>query len=189
MDNDQSTQTDIDLALADISHVVDCLLRLSVTIRNPAPHDQFGSRPGTETIVAYEPYDIKHVTEKFPLIEEKLAKRLGKAMTHRRHFFKYREDHHARLAGCNLDDEGLAEGGDQTTVASSVPGHLKDTAEQDLVRGIEAQSVISRTSYAPSLDNSEELRVPPVPKEYLLGPFLCPFCYLMIEANSRNDWK
>ncbi len=136
MDNDQSTQTDIDLALADISHVVDCLLRLSVTIRNPAPHDQFGSRPGTETTVAYEPYDIKHVTEKYPLIEEKLAKRLGKAMTHRRHFFKYREDHHARLAGCNLDDEGLAEGGDQTTVASSVPGHLKDTAEQDLVRGI-----------------------------------------------------
>ncbi|KAI8954498.1 hypothetical protein F4801DRAFT_504788 [Xylaria longipes] len=50
VDDDESTQSSLDMALDDISHVVDCMLRLSVAIRNPAPHDQFMSRAGLETI-------------------------------------------------------------------------------------------------------------------------------------------
>ncbi|GAW16547.1 hypothetical protein ANO14919_059770 [Xylariales sp. No.14919] len=189
MDDDESNELDLDLALADVSHIVDCLLRLSVTIKNPAPHDQFMSKVELDIMAAYEPYDIRHIMEKFPLIEGKLSERLGRAMAHRRHFFKYRKDHHARVAGGIDDDDSLRQDGDQTTVASPVPGHLKDDAEGGSTIDLDDRSVHSMTSYAPSLNNSGELQVPPAPKEYLLGPFLCPFCYQMIEVDSRNEWK
>ncbi|KAI0411391.1 hypothetical protein F5X98DRAFT_383823 [Xylaria grammica] len=189
MDDYESNELDLDSALADISHIVECLLRLSVTIKNPAPHDQFMSKVELDMMTAYEPYYIRHIMEKFPLIERKLSERLGRAMAHRRHFFKYREDHHARLASGIDDDDSLGQSGDQTTVASPVPSHLKDVAEEDPTINSDDPSVLSITSYASSLKNSDELQVPQAPKEYPLGPFLCPFCYLMIEIGSRNEWK
>ncbi|KAI0861776.1 hypothetical protein F4860DRAFT_513568 [Xylaria cubensis] len=189
VDDDDSTQSSLDKALDDIGHVVDCMLRLSVAIRNPAPHDQYMSRAGLQTLAYYEPYDIRHVQEKFSRIENKLAARLGAAITARRHFFQYREDHHARLSNGIGDDDSLTESGDQTTHASSIPERLKDTLDEDPLIGLDVQSVVSATSYAPSSYNVDELRVPPIPKEYLTGPFLCPFCYLIIEINSRYDWK
>ncbi|KAI0869690.1 hypothetical protein GGS24DRAFT_511705 [Hypoxylon argillaceum] len=186
-DDGESSQSSLDLALADISHVIDCLFRLSITIRNPAPHDQFMSRAGAETLGYYEKYDISHVQEKFPRMGLQLAERLGRAITYRRHFFKYREDHYVRISG-GIDDDGGPDN-DQTTVASSVPEHQKDSLGENPLIDLDARSDISRTSYAPSLNNEEGLRVPPIPQQYLDGPFLCPFCYLMIEVNSRNDWK
>ncbi|TGJ81112.1 hypothetical protein E0Z10_g7669 [Xylaria hypoxylon] len=148
VDDDESFQLDLDLALANVSHVVGCLLRLSVTIRNPAPHDQFMSRAREETMVALiEPYDIRHVLEKFPRIESELVERLGRAVTNRRHFFKYREDEHTRTASGIDHDDGLEEGGDQTTVLSSVPGNLKDAVKEHPV--IDADEVDPRKAYGP----------------------------------------
>ncbi|KAI0454723.1 hypothetical protein F5B21DRAFT_524327 [Xylaria acuta] len=188
VDDDESNQSSLDMALADISHVVDCLLRLSVTIKNPAPHDQIMSRAGSETMAYYEQYDIRHVREKFTRIENGLATRLGRAITNRRHFLKYREDHCARLSDGIGDDDGLAGNGDQTTEGSPVPRHLKDTLDGSPI-GLDVRSLVSGTSYASSLGNLDELTVPPIPKEYRAGPFLCPFCYLMVEVDSENDWK
>ncbi|KAI1735318.1 hypothetical protein F4680DRAFT_307303 [Xylaria scruposa] len=187
--DDESNQSGLDMALDDIGHVIDCMLRLSVAIRNPAPHDQFMSRPGLEAVAHYEPYDKRHVQEKFTQIGDRLAERLGAAITARRRFFRYREDHHTRLSSAIDGDDGITENGDQTTQASSVPGHLKDTLDESPIVDLDVRSVISATSYAPSSYNVDELRVPPIPKEYLTGPFLCPFCYLIIEVDSRNDWK
>ncbi|RWA07072.1 hypothetical protein EKO27_g8038 [Xylaria grammica] len=158
MDDDESNELDLDSALADISHIVECLLRLSITIKNPAPHDQFMSKVELDMMTAYEPYYIRHIMEKFPLIERKLSERLGRALAHRRHFFKYREDHHARLASGIDDDGSLGQGGDQTTVASPVPGHLKDVAEEDPTINLDDRLVLSMTSYASSPKNSEELQ-------------------------------
>ncbi|KAI0435610.1 hypothetical protein F4803DRAFT_300804 [Xylaria telfairii] len=186
--NDESNQSSLDMALADISHVVDCMLRLSVTIGNPTPHDQFMSRAGLETIPHFEQYDVRHVQEKFNRVEEALATRLGRAITVSRHFLKYRGDHHARISAGIGDDNGLPENSDQTTIASA-PGHYKDPLDEISICGSDDRSVISETSYAPSLYSIDELRVPPIPKEYLAGPFLCPFCYRMIEIDSRIDWK
>ncbi|KAI0183940.1 hypothetical protein EV127DRAFT_445570 [Xylaria flabelliformis] len=188
VEDDESNQSSLDMALDDIGRVVDCMLRLSVAIRNPAPHDQFMSRAGLEAVAHYEQYDIRHVQEKFTRIEDRLAERMGAAITARRLFFKYREDHHARLSSA-IDDDDLTENSDQTTQASSVPGHLKGALNESTMIDSDVQSVISATSYASSSTNIDELRVPPIPKEYLTGPFLCPFCYLMIKVDSRNDWK
>lgn len=187
-----SHDKELNQVFAQIGGVIDCLLRLSVTISNPAPHDRFKSRAGGQ-IGYYESWDIQHVLAKFPHIDTKLAERLGRALTQRRKYFKYREDHHCRLKeGLNGDEDGASRG-HATTLASSVPLHLKDVGptsqKVDLDILDDDHSELSATSYAPSTVDQSELRVPPIPKEYVDGPFLCPFCYVFITVDNRYEWK
>lgn len=176
--------------LPGIGNIIDCLLRFSVTISNPAPHDHFKSRAGIELSRHFERYDVMHVRDKFPRIKPKLAERLGRMLTYRRRYFKYREDHHTRLKQGlegDLDDEISV--GRGTTVASSLPQDLKDGAKTHLTVVNDDRSEISATSYALSALGGSDLRVPTIPKQYVDGPFLCPFCYVFISVGSRQDWK
>lgn len=176
--------------LSGVGNVLNCLLRFSVAISNPAPHDHFKSRAGIELTRHFEHYDVMHVRAKYPHMEPRLSERLGRMLTYRRRYFKYRADHHSRLRQGlegELDDgvsKGLA-----TTVASSLPSGLKDTAQTHLAVVDDDRSEVSATSYAPSTLDWSELRVPSIPKEYIDGPFLCPFCYVFISVDSRHDWK
>lgn len=131
--------------------------------------------------------------EKFPHLDAEFAERLGRALTQRRKYFKYREDHHCRLQqGLEGDDDGASKGR-ATTLASSVPLHLKDkgdtTLKLELVDLDDDRSELSATSYAPSTVDQSQLRVPPIPKEHTEGPFLCPFCYIFITVDNRREWK
>ncbi|KAK5988292.1 hypothetical protein PT974_12436 [Cladobotryum mycophilum] len=173
--DDASTELDMDLTLHEIGHVVDCLLRLSITIRNPAPHDQFKSRAGAGVIEYYEPYDIQHIREKYPHVDDGLIEKLG------------------------MDPDEWTDYADRrelaTTVASSLPEHLKDRHEKQYSAGNELaglddqMSEASKTSYAPSNADANQLHVPPIPKAHLEGPFKCPFCYVVISIDTKYAWK
>ncbi|QPC80095.1 hypothetical protein HYE68_010847 [Fusarium pseudograminearum] len=170
-----------------VSDVVNCLLRLSVAIRNPAPHDRFMTFSSSEAS-HYEPFDIQHVKNKFSDVEPFLADRLGKAISRRREYFKYRESHHLKLKQ-GLDS--VEEDGAESTVASSLPLHAKaagfnlDAMDEDGA----SNSGFTQTSFASSRADSDKLSVPPLPKEAEDGPFECPFCYMMITASSTDSWK
>lgn len=187
-DDGDFEKTELDKTLDSLSHVINCLLRLSVAIRSRAPHDEFISRVGEDLNENFAHWDAGHVQEKFPLVERGLANRLGRAISRRRQFFKYRDEHQSRLAE-GLDDMSL---GDQaTTVASSIPEHLKD-ASNDLISldlSFETRSDASRTTYATAGPDSTKLRVPPMPRDYIEGPFLCPFCHMIVSIETRDDWK
>ena len=189
--DDADGRSEISRILDDVGHIVDCLLRLSITIRNPAPHDHFKSRVGADLVGLYEQWDIKHIREKFPNALPGLAERLGKATARRRQYFKYREEHVGKLAeGLDAAEVAEGDGGDKaTTTASSIPNYLKGSHATDNFAESDAESNISRTSYAPSTASETQLRVPPLPKEYSDGPFQCPYCRMIVSINTRHDWK
>ncbi|EXM00559.1 hypothetical protein NOF04DRAFT_3558 [Fusarium oxysporum II5] len=181
--------TELDQTFVDIADVVNCLLRFSVAIRNPAPHDRFIKSHSIDTS-HYEIFDIQHVSSKFRTIEPLLAERLGKAISRRRQLFNY------RLADRTKLSQGLThEGGDAETIASSLPEYHKDVARGGQPLPINAigdegsDSGFSQTSYATSLADLDQCRIPPLPKESSEGPFECPFCYTIIFANTRSSWK
>lgn len=186
---DSSSKEIADL-LFGTGNIIDCLLRFSVTISNPAPHDHFKSRAGLELTRHFEPYDFKHVCDKFPRMNVKLAQRLGRMLTYRRRYFVYRKEHHNRLKQGieeDFDDNTSLEPG--TTVASSLPQGLKDGIQTHLTVVKDNRSEISATSYASSAPGGSDLRVPPIPKGYADGPFLCPFCFVLVSVDSRHEWK
>ncbi|PTB56173.1 hypothetical protein M431DRAFT_481612 [Trichoderma harzianum CBS 226.95] len=189
--DDADEQSEITNILGDIGHIIDCLLRLSITIRNPARHDQFNSRAGADTVSSYSEWDMKHIREKFDRLDGKLVDRLAMAMSRRRQYIKYREEHSKKLAHGLLDEPG--EGENATTIASSIPKKLKDEENTAIFTKMDAlldnMSEVSGTSYANSIAANNELRVPSIPREYIDGPFLCPICHTLIIINDRNSWK
>ncbi|KAF5675599.1 transcription factor [Fusarium denticulatum] len=203
LDDDENTpEIRLSTLCTDIAEVIDCLLRLSLAIANPAPHERFrklGAGPN-EDISFYEAHDVRYVQDKFPKISQDLPDVLGKFITRRRQFFKYRESHHAKLAA-GLD-QATHKDTSRTevvpnTVASSLPEHLKGPGVID--EDNRSDMVMSETSYATSagylmLEDGEmkpapPLKVPPRPPVADKGVFECPFCYRMISASSRGAWK
>ena len=194
-DDRSEDESELGRILADIAHTLDCLLRLSITLRNPAPHDRFRSRVVEDDLEHFAEWDTGHVQNKFPDIDANIAQRLGRAAVRRRQYFKYREEHSSKLAE-GLDDdrqEGATEGGSTrekaTTIASSLPNHLKDSFEEFADLADDSKSDVSRTSYAPSTADTSRLRVPPIPKAHLDGPFKCPFCCMIVSISIRKEWK
>ncbi|KAH7242650.1 hypothetical protein BKA59DRAFT_546922 [Fusarium tricinctum] len=187
-DDEDFDMSETEKTLDEIAHVIACLLRLSITIRNPAPHDQFLSRAEEGLIESFVHWDAKHVQEKFTNVDKTLADRLGRAMARRRLYFKYRKEHKHRLSqGLDQDEDEQA-----TTVASSLPEHLKEADDTRLDQfGIvdDGCSDTSATSYATSKPDSTQLRVPSIPKEYKDGPFKCPFCQMIVLIETRYAWK
>ncbi|KAF5724201.1 transcription factor Cys6 [Fusarium mundagurra] len=204
LDDDEniSPETILSMLCTDIAEAIDCLLRLSVAIANPAPHERFrnlGVGPD-EDVSFYKSHDVRYVQDKFPKISQDLPGVLGKFITRRRQFFKYRESHHAKLAA-GLDQESHKDTSRTeivpNTVASSLPEHFKGSGVID--EDNRSDMAMSETSYATSagylmLEDGEmkpapPLKVPPRPPEADKGVFECPFCYRMITANTRGAWK
>ncbi|KAI0095342.1 hypothetical protein F4814DRAFT_457698 [Daldinia grandis] len=96
-----------------MGHILDCLLRLSITIANLAPYNQFKSKADDSNFIDLPTqWDISHVKEKFPSLNDKIAERLGKAITFRCQYFKYREEHHKRFSKGIDGGGGVNEGVD-----------------------------------------------------------------------------
>ncbi|KAF5546497.1 zinc finger transcription factor ace1 [Fusarium mexicanum] len=190
---DESFQVDVP-GTSELSHIfaaiivdINCLLRLSVSIHNPAPHDRFKKASLTDTS-DYEPFDVQHVCNKHPEAPRPVAERLGKAISRRRQYFKYRELHHGKLtSGLELDDEGQI----QSTVASSLPKNLNANEPISMDKEVDnaSDSARSQTSWATSAANTDRPRIPALPAEAENGPFECPFCFMMVSVASRNDLK
>ena len=194
---DDLPSSELEQIAEDINDIVKCLLRLSVAIRNPTPHDRFAAALPVEAS-SYEPWDIQHFRSKFTGVTDIIAERLGKAISDRRQYFKYRQSHREKLAhGLDVNSGESASKGSIneaiSTLASSLPDHLKskmanlslDAVEEDAV----SDAGISQTSFASTNADATQLRVPPLPGHADHGPFECPFCFTMVTVTSTIAWR
>lgn len=181
--------TEMEQITVGIKDVVDNLLRLNMAIKNPAPHDRFAAGFDVNTVSVYEVHDSNHVKNKFPHLDPVVAERLGKSLSRRRQYFKYRKEHHENKArgieAENDDDHGAV----ASTVASSIPDYLKDGGSPRRYAGEYDVDFASQTSFASSVAQDGQLHIPLIPTEAADGPFQCPFCFMIITAKDRREWK
>ncbi|EKJ76392.1 hypothetical protein FPSE_03391 [Fusarium pseudograminearum CS3096] len=197
-DLDESTTAFPTLVL-DIGEAIDCLLRLSVAIANPAPHERFQKLGGgsSEDVSFFEPHDIAYVRDKFPKITDELANALGKFITRRRQFFTYRHAHHEKSASATTISVSNKETGSFHTESLAKFNPQAAVIDED----IRSDTGASHTSYATSagfnFEGTEQemrrptpaLSVPPQPSAAEDGIFKCPFCYKMVSAKTRTAWN
>jgi hypothetical protein len=188
-DDDELPKTELEQIAFSALDTVNCLLRLSVALRNPAPHDRFATSVPIDAS-HFESFDIQHVQAKFQKVDDILAQRLGNAISGRRQYFKYRESHHLKLAH-GLDPKDQGDG--KSTIASSLPGHIKSADFDNSLfatnEDAASEAGVSQTSFASSLTDTNSLRIPSLPKSAESGPFECPFCFMIITATNRMSWK
>lgn len=187
-----SSTTELDQHATVIADVITDLMQLSSTIGNPAPHDQFKLSQGIN-IEHYEKFDVEHVELKFPLADRYLTKRLGRAISRRRQYLRYREEHRIKLEKGLDPAEDIANEADGT-VASSIPSQLKSgpfilNANYDNYEN-HLDDAASQTSYASSAAGTTTLRPPPLPWDGHDGmPFECPFCRYFVLIDEELAWQ
>ncbi|KAL9093228.1 MAG: hypothetical protein Q9159_000405 [Coniocarpon cinnabarinum] len=106
---DEVNQNEEKELLEEIGACVTRLFRVSSIIRQAAPTDIFAKALSRNRYRFDDHYDIAHVGEMYPkLATAKLAwlqKRLGRAITQRRHYLSYVRDHREKLEGEFMSEE------------------------------------------------------------------------------------
>ncbi|OAQ96021.1 hypothetical protein LLEC1_03764 [Akanthomyces lecanii] len=187
--DEEGPETELQQITLHCKDIVDSLLGLSTTIRNPAPHDRFMAASTTDVSI-YEQHDINHVRELYNDLLPWQVERLGTAISTRRQCFRYRQTHHEKLAFGLDDEQDNRKEKAPSTLASSIPDALKTKALSALrEEEHDEQEYMSQTSFATSTGQGDARRIPPLPAEAETGPFECPFCYCVIVAHTRQEWS
>ena len=197
-EDEESRPTELEQIFLDIEQIVTCLYRLSMAVRNPTPHDRYTKAASIDTSF-YEPFDIEHVRQKFPMAKEFLVSRLGKAISRRRQYLKYRELHRAKLAKPSqplelqeivLPDKSVISSTKLTETTASAFVERTSTKEADFeFADMRSESGATQTSYATSSGSTTKVRMPPTPKGAANGqPFECPYCYMIDTVKDTRAW-
>lgn len=168
----------LSILLTDIGEAIDCLLRLSVAIANPALHDR-SRKLGTEpfkSLSLYEPYepkDIAHVRNQFPSIANELAIALGSFITRRRQSIKNGQAYLGKYWYTDADryDTTLVQ---KYTLSDAKTSQTTSTHHR-LFAGTDQTTSI--------------LGVPPLPSTTRHGMFKCPFCHRLTFAANQAAWE
>jgi len=182
------------------------LMKMSMVIRNSPARDDYlkaATRYPFDT-----KWDIGHVKEKHGSKKRSsdwLLERLGKAITRRRQYLKYREDHHGKLSRDWVNEvPEKAEINDEPakTVALTEATKYVENEDPNKRPGSEGGgSFRSQTSYEPTIvgeTTETRLTVPPPPKmafqeqgiPFAFGEvFQCPYCYTEQTVKNKAAWK
>ena len=193
--DDTAVETQLGQLTIYIKDIVTCLLRVATIIQKPAPHDRF-IKSGRFDQSFRQPWDKRHVEEKFVGIPEWISRRLGTAITRRRQFLEYRKSHHEQIAEIKEIDDFKTMERDGPVVSSlptvvkqdqGVRAFLQATATADH----QSDSGDSLTSYAETVAGEDVLLVPKMPEAAQEGGlFQCPYCYMILgNIHNRLQWK
>lgn len=180
----EDPQSEIEQLRESVATTINCLFEMSMLVRTPAQMDhRIGSNKAD--VAYFEPYDRAHVRNKFPKADVRLVSRLGRAITRRRMYLKYRERHAMKLRQ-GLDPGSIDENGSDIlseTVATAV-----QSPDVNFDDGT-SESGISDTSYARTLMSTGIDLIPAPPKAGRDGaPFVCPYCHFIITVTSTKSW-
>ena len=174
--------SEIEQIFRDASQIINSLYRLSMSVRNSLWNNRYIKSAKINTSY-FEPYDIFHVSQKFPEAQKFNIDRLGKATSRRRQYLKFREEHAAKLAYFK-DEHESAIAPSETTASGYGPQILTDIVVT------KNEDAPSETSYATSLGRPTSTRMPRMPKEAANEqPFECPFCHTVAIVKDTHGWR
>ncbi|CAG8953279.1 hypothetical protein HYFRA_00003486 [Hymenoscyphus fraxineus] len=181
------------------------LMRLSIIIRSSSTRDDYLKAASKYNTWSPLP-DIGHVREKHGSAKQSttwLIERLGRAITKRRQFLKYRVDHNDKMTGSDEVYETKREKPERTIMASTKATTYAGKNAIQIHRAPASDggnSLTSKTSYEPTNFAPEgatrNLSVPSPPKfafpEILFEygePFQCPYCFTEQVVKTKAAWK
>lgn len=203
MELDTIENNDFVALIIDISHIITCLYKLFIAIRNP-PRNKIHKLGSIKIPSIFETWDIQHISNKFPTAPAFLIERLGKANSTRRQLLQYYKNHHDKIARnvhsdhpltIHTDDLG-SEGQRSETISTALKSHttVSTIKPKPVVHETGSDGGHSQTSYATSANFSQHKRVtiPPPPdfeSAYDGKPFECPYCYSLVTVDNMRAWK
>lgn len=180
------------------------LSRMGTVLRNSPSRDDYLKATARYT---FDPrYDIGHVREKYGSAKgssEWLLERLAKAITIRRKYLKYRQEHHGTLslfwdAGVQGAEVELDEEAEKLiTQPKEILSNAKDASSRTGSGCIDLDlRYLTLNEANVSITDKDQLAFPSTPSMAFQGvrfefgePFLCPYCYTEQSVQDREAWK
>ncbi|ESZ95288.1 hypothetical protein SBOR_4315 [Sclerotinia borealis F-4128] len=174
------------------------LMKLSMVIRNSPDRDDYLKAATRYPFDAS--YDIGHVREKHGSakgIADWLVVRLGKAITRRRQYLKYRQDHHGKLTR-DWGETAVIDENKKTIASTEATDFIENTIPVQKDESELGSYFGSQTSYEATIvgEAAGRLKVPSHPKmafedvPFEFGsPFRCPYCFTEQIVENGSDWK
>ncbi|MCJ1388906.1 hypothetical protein MMC18_001757 [Xylographa bjoerkii] len=178
-----------------IKSAITNLFRTSMVIRNVPIEDDY-ARSATRYHLPTE-WDVRHVGDLFASAKKEkpwLVQRLGRAMTRRRQFLRYRAQHHEQLSAENIQEAGAAEGS-RNSLWTKAATYAADPSQSllDIINEAEkeVESNGSRTSYEPTVNEEASgiLNVPPLPygPDGMRVDYGEPFQSIVVRCETQED--
>ncbi|KAF3050885.1 hypothetical protein E8E11_010759 [Didymella keratinophila] len=178
---DLQGDTELNQLYASFKSAITSLMRLSMAVQEPAPNRRVRRIDKSH----FEQHDMLHVQAKFPSAPQYLAQRLGRAISSRRQYLTYREQHHDKLSK-GIDRLGLEAVRSEFTTNSTEATQLQRTVTLDVMD--DGDDTASMTSYATSVNAT--LKAPSLPKEaHEKEHYSCPLCFALIAIHTTTFWK
>ncbi|KAK8248582.1 hypothetical protein IWZ00DRAFT_508615 [Phyllosticta capitalensis] len=214
-DSQESTSQELELLSESIKLTVSCLYQLP--IRKPAPVDRLRDK-STGEMQYYEHFDTIYVMDKFPLLDQRVAARLGNLVTRRRRLLRYRESHARHLKGSRstggqhifkrtaqtgrasslrIGPESVTEQSSRTGASKSeatklVLGKMQSHLDNDLAALSNADAESTTSDFASEFTEESPVEIPPRPRNEKGQPmtsFECAYCRLLVFKHTEKDWK
>lgn len=211
--------TELEQLQHSINTYISGLYRISVVLRkNRNPLDRILKSAKIDTSF-YEFFDERHVLEKFPTADPTLVSRLGRAVSRRRKYLKYREQHRHKLSqpwdvgsvshdGKKTDRPVLGVDQKSSFIDIPAPSQLQPSGSRDsttastfYAQDILAWNVVENIDQLSEADTQsshgstssvqqDQLNIPPPPVASLEGKeFECPYCYTICRFLSSESWQ
>lgn len=135
--------------LESIKFTITCLYK--IPIRRPAPLDRLRTKTSIEASF-YQHFDVLYVMDKFPHLDQHVATRLGKMISHRRQILAYRESHDHSLDTANVEPRTAPFSSAITYLLDeSGPGVHKEGSGNEIVRSQAPSTLFTTPSKATTL--------------------------------------
>jgi nucleoside phosphorylase len=204
----------------EISGTITRLFRVSILIRQAAPTDLFAKALSRNRYRFNDQFDIAHVGEMYPKLAKDdnawLRQRLGRAITQRRHYLSYIQDHHEKLEDNHDKADSSAARSQAPVIKQSLASKpIPDTAsrpsfftkattvapkritpqnlvaqESDPEDDARSYTTVSR-SVDGDLESSTTVRIPKLDdvRDGNKKEFQCPFCFRIKTFKSERTWR
>ncbi|KAI5803588.1 hypothetical protein DFH27DRAFT_556308 [Peziza echinospora] len=204
---DSNSNTELELLSFTIHSTITNLYRI-IAFSRPLVHKDKKGKYQSIDVSAYRPFEIGHVSDKFPKAEKAIAERFAVANLERRQFLIYQQTHHLKLSATTVEEGDDADDSEddlkskraETVTTATTFMDLdgpQDPSKIQLHRSpANSDSGRSQTSFATSADfggaeSGLKLKVPPPPNgaQAFEEPFECPYCYRIIDINDTRSWR
>jgi hypothetical protein len=181
-----------------LSGTITRLFRIASLIRQAAFSDTFAKALSRDRYHFSNRYDIAHVGERHPELATDsnawLRQRLGRAITQRRRYLHYIQDHHNKLGNPKYDHSETASDSIITKATTLDPGRITSEmfAPGDLDTEDDVRSYTTMTrSIRSGHEASSTVKIPNLADlpTYNGGDIECPFCFQIKRFKNGATWR
>jgi hypothetical protein len=196
-ENDEEISEAVQLC-KELSGTINRLFRIASLIRQAASSDTFAKALTRSRYHPNDQFDIAHVGERHPKLatdsNEWLRQRLGRAITQRRRYLHYIQDHRNKLGNTIHDHPDTASGSLITKATTLDPRRI--TSEMFVPEDLDtADDVRSYTTMTRSIGSGHEasstVKIPNLADlpTYNGGDIECPFCFHIKRFRNEAMWR